>query len=140
MITTKTLASFTIGFVVTVAMALSPSLAADPLPGKARLNLVFILDGLRPDSVNPEDTPNIYKLREQGMNLKWISFDSYQSVDSRQILRQRGFTILMVEQNFRFASGVGDRFYVIEEGRVAEHFDRQTLASDHARIEALLGV
>ncbi|MDR6536306.1 ABC transporter ATP-binding protein [Variovorax soli] len=56
------------------------------------------------------------------------------------ILRQRGFTILMVEQNFRFASGVGDRFYVIEEGRVAEHFDRQTLASDHARIEALLGV
>jgi len=56
------------------------------------------------------------------------------------ILRQRGFTILMVEQNFRFASGVGDRFYVIEEGRVAEQFDRRTLASDHARIEALLGV
>ena len=57
-----------------------------------------------------------------------------------RILRQRGFTILMVEQNFRFASGVGDRFYVIEEGRVAEQFDRRTLASDHARIEALLGV
>jgi len=56
------------------------------------------------------------------------------------ILRQRGFTILMVEQNFRFASGVGDRFYVIEEGRVVEHFDRQSLATDHARIEALLGV
>ena len=56
------------------------------------------------------------------------------------ILRQRGFTIVMVEQNFRFASGVGDRFYVIEEGRVAEQFDRRTLASDHARIEALLGV
>ena len=33
-----------------------------------------------------------YKLREQGMNLKWISFDSYQSVDSMQILRQKGFT------------------------------------------------
>ena len=42
--------------------------AAEPLPGKARLNLVFILDGLRPDSVNPEDTPNIYKLRQQGVN------------------------------------------------------------------------
>jgi len=56
------------------------------------------------------------------------------------ILRQRGFTILMVEQNFRFASGVGDRFYVIEEGRVAEHFDRQALDTDRARIEALLGV
>ena len=33
-----------------------------------------------------------YKLREQGMNLKWISFDTYQSVDSMQILRQKGFT------------------------------------------------
>ena len=32
-----------------------------------------------------------YILREQGMNLKWISFDSYQSVDSIQILRQKGF-------------------------------------------------
>ncbi len=56
------------------------------------------------------------------------------------MLRQRGFTILMVEQNFRFASGVGDRFYVIEEGRVAEQFDRQAIAADRGRIEALLGV
>ncbi len=55
-------------------------------------------------------------------------------------LRQRGFTILMVEQNFRFASGVGDRFYVIEEGRVVETFDRQAIVEDRPRIEALLGV
>jgi hypothetical protein len=34
----------------------------------------------------------IYTLREQGMNLKWVSFDAYQSVDSIQILRQQGFT------------------------------------------------
>lgn len=32
-----------------------------------------------------------YALREQGVNLKWISFDSYQSADSLQILRQKGF-------------------------------------------------
>jgi branched-chain amino acid transport system ATP-binding protein len=56
------------------------------------------------------------------------------------MLRQRGFTILMVEQNFRFASRVGDRFYVVEEGRVAEQFDRDAIAKDHSRIEALLGV
>ncbi len=68
MIAIKTLVSFTIGFAVTIGLALSPSLAADSLPGKARLNLVFVLDGLRPDSVNPQDTPNIYKLREQGVN------------------------------------------------------------------------
>ncbi len=33
-----------------------------------------------------------YKLREEGMNLKWISFDTFQSVDSIQILRQEGFS------------------------------------------------
>ncbi len=56
------------------------------------------------------------------------------------VLRERGYTILMVEQNFRFAAGVGDRFYVIEEGRVIERFDRAAIAQDRARIEALLGV
>ncbi|MBP6900266.1 MAG: ABC transporter ATP-binding protein [Burkholderiaceae bacterium] len=55
-------------------------------------------------------------------------------------LRERGFTILMVEQNFRFASRLADRFYVIEEGRVIEQFDQDTLVRDTARIEALLGV
>jgi branched-chain amino acid transport system ATP-binding protein len=55
-------------------------------------------------------------------------------------LRERGFTILLVEQNFRFASGVADRFYVIEEGAVLEHMDRAALGSDLARVEALLGV
>ncbi len=55
-------------------------------------------------------------------------------------LRERGFTILLVEQNFRFASGVADRFYVIEEGTVLEHMDRATLGHDLVRVEALLGV
>lgn len=55
-------------------------------------------------------------------------------------LRQRGYTILMVEQNFRFASGVGDRFYVVEEGRVIETFDQAAVIADQERIEALLGV
>jgi len=49
-------------------LGLVPSAAAQPVPGKARLNLVFILDGLRPDSINPDDTPNLYKLRLEGVN------------------------------------------------------------------------
>ncbi len=57
-----------------------------------------------------------------------------------QRLRERGFTILMVEQNFRFASRMGDRFYVIDEGTVVEHLDREALERDPARVEALLGV
>lgn len=55
-------------------------------------------------------------------------------------LRERGFTILMVEQNFRFASRVADRFYVIDEGRVVEEIDQGTLTRETARVEALLGV
>ena len=44
------------------------STSVGPLPGKARLNLVFILDGLRPDSINPDATPNLYRLRLEGVN------------------------------------------------------------------------
>ena len=55
-------------------------------------------------------------------------------------LRERGFTILMVEQNFRFASGIGDRFYVVDEGTVVAHVDRGALVREHAGFEALLGV
>ncbi len=55
-------------------------------------------------------------------------------------LRERGFTILMVEQNFRFASRLADRFYVIDDGRVVEEIDRDTLRRDAARVEVLLGV
>ncbi len=57
-----------------------------------------------------------------------------------RILKERGFTVLMVEQNFRFASKVADRFYVIEEGAVVDHFRREDIAGDLARIESLLGL
>ncbi|MCP5281310.1 MAG: ABC transporter ATP-binding protein [Rhodoferax sp.] len=57
-----------------------------------------------------------------------------------RLLRDRGFTILMVEQNFRFASRVADRFYVIEEGRAVLDFDREAIATDRERIESLLGI
>lgn len=57
-----------------------------------------------------------------------------------RILKERGFTVLMVEQNFRFASKVADRFYVIEEGMVVDHFRREDIAGDLARIEGLLGL
>jgi len=57
-----------------------------------------------------------------------------------RLLRERGFTVLMVEQNFRFAAGLADRFYVIEEGKVVEHFTQAQVISDRERIEALLGL
>ncbi len=47
-------------------------------------------------------------------------------------LKARGFTILMVEQNFAFASEVSDRFYVVENGMAVQSFDRSALQDDPA--------
>jgi len=57
-------------------------------------------------------------------------------------LKQRGFTILLVEQNFRFARTVADRHYVVEDGRVVDQFQNRDLADDAAtaRLKAYLGV
>src|SRR5262247_3624519 len=58
---------FISGLVIS-SLAAAVATAAEPLAGKARLNLVFILDGLRPDSINAEDTPSLFKLRQEGVN------------------------------------------------------------------------
>jgi len=42
-------------------------------------------------------------------------------------LKERGFTIVLVEQNFRFAAPLADRHYVVEHGRVAQAFDASVL-------------
>ena len=55
-------------------------------------------------------------------------------------LKQAGFTILLVEQNVRFASSVADRHYVMDRGRVVESFNNDRLVSDFNRIIGLLGV
>jgi len=57
-----------------------------------------------------------------------------------RLLKERGFTVLMVEQNFRFASRVADRFYVIEEGLVIDQFHRDDIAENRTRIEEMLGL
>jgi branched-chain amino acid transport system ATP-binding protein len=55
-------------------------------------------------------------------------------------LKQQGFTILLVEQNFRFASTVADRYYVMEHGRVAEGFANSELDANLERLHEYLGV
>jgi branched-chain amino acid transport system ATP-binding protein len=55
-------------------------------------------------------------------------------------LRARGFTIVMVEQNFRFAAPLADRFYVIEHGTVVDEFAAEALAAKQERLQVLLGV
>lgn len=57
-----------------------------------------------------------------------------------KMLKERGFTILMVEQNFRFAAPLADRFYIMEYGRVVEEFVAAEMQSKMPRISELLGV
>jgi branched-chain amino acid transport system ATP-binding protein len=55
-------------------------------------------------------------------------------------IRQRGMTVLLVEQNVRFAAGVSDRHYVMETGRIVDMVPRAELAGSFARLETYLGV
>jgi branched-chain amino acid transport system ATP-binding protein len=55
-------------------------------------------------------------------------------------LKSRGFTIVLVEQNFRFAAPLADRHYVLEHGRIVQTVTREELPSSTQRLHALLGV
>jgi branched-chain amino acid transport system ATP-binding protein len=55
-------------------------------------------------------------------------------------LKKEGFTILLVEQNFRFAATVADRHYVMEHGRVIDMIPNAELASSMAKLHDYLGV
>jgi branched-chain amino acid transport system ATP-binding protein len=55
-------------------------------------------------------------------------------------LKERGFTIILVEQNFRFASKLADRNYVIEHGQVVKTVERGELEASQEELKILLGV
>ena len=55
-------------------------------------------------------------------------------------LREKGLTIVMVEQNFRFAAPLADRFYVVEHGRVIESFGASELQAKQSMLHEVLGV
>jgi branched-chain amino acid transport system ATP-binding protein len=56
------------------------------------------------------------------------------------MLKEQGFTILLVEQNFRFASTVADRFYIMEHGKVVEKFKNSELDGKRDKLHEYLGV
>jgi branched-chain amino acid transport system ATP-binding protein len=55
-------------------------------------------------------------------------------------LREKGYTVVMVEQNFHFAAPLADRFYVMEHGRIALQFGAAELAEKMPVLNELLGV
>ena len=55
-------------------------------------------------------------------------------------LRARGFTVLMVEQNFRFAAPLADRFYIMERGLIVREFSAAELQGNMEMLRDYLGV
>jgi branched-chain amino acid transport system ATP-binding protein len=55
-------------------------------------------------------------------------------------LKAKGFTVLLVEQNFHFAATVADRHYVVEHGKVVDMIENDKIAQNTAKLEAYLGV
>lgn len=55
-------------------------------------------------------------------------------------LRAKGMTVVLVEQNFRFAAPLADRFYVMEHGRIVKQFSQSALASEMGLLQEFLGV
>ncbi len=56
------------------------------------------------------------------------------------ILKNKGFSILLVEQNFRFSANLADRFYVMEGGRIVLEMARADLEKNRATLKGLLGI
>jgi branched-chain amino acid transport system ATP-binding protein len=55
-------------------------------------------------------------------------------------IKSRGFTVLLVEQNFRFAATVADRHYVMERGVIVDMIDNAQLDSSMDKLHEYLGV
>ncbi len=55
-------------------------------------------------------------------------------------IKQRGFTVLLVEQNFHFASTVADRHYVMEHGKVIDMIENSQISSNMDKLHDYLGV
>src|SRR5262249_9936350 len=71
-------ASMKLGPIRLAAIAATAAVAGASLPasaGRATLNMVLVLDGLRPDAITPEETPNLWRLRQEG-----VSFPNSHSV------------------------------------------------------------
>jgi branched-chain amino acid transport system ATP-binding protein len=55
-------------------------------------------------------------------------------------LKSKGFTVVLVEQNFRFAAPLADRFYIMEHGKIVKQFEQAELAAQMGMLQEWLGV
>ncbi|AMO22213.1 ABC transporter ATP-binding protein [Ramlibacter solisilvae] len=55
-------------------------------------------------------------------------------------IKAKGYTVVLVEQNFRFAAPLADRFYIMEHGKIVKQFAQSELAGNMAMLQEFLGV
>ena len=55
-------------------------------------------------------------------------------------LKRKGYTVILVEQNFRFAAPLADRFFVLERGRILQQFEQSLLAAQTGMLQEYLGI
>jgi branched-chain amino acid transport system ATP-binding protein len=60
--------------------------------------------------------------------------------DMIRTLKSKGFTVVLVEQNFRFAAPLADRFYIMERGRIVSQFAQAQLDSNMGMLQEFLGI
>lgn len=60
--------------------------------------------------------------------------------DVIRMLKERGFTIILVEQSFHFVAQLADKSYIMENGRIVDQFDQQQLSANISKIHAYLGL
>jgi branched-chain amino acid transport system ATP-binding protein len=60
--------------------------------------------------------------------------------DMIRMIKAKGYTVVLVEQNFRFAAPLADRFYVMEHGKIVKQFAQGELKDNMAMLQEFLGV
>jgi branched-chain amino acid transport system ATP-binding protein len=55
-------------------------------------------------------------------------------------IKSKGYTVVLVEQNFRFAAPLADRFYIMEHGKIVKQFAQSELKANMAMLQEFLGV
>jgi branched-chain amino acid transport system ATP-binding protein len=60
--------------------------------------------------------------------------------ETKRTLKAKGYTIVLVEQNFRFAAPLADRFYVMEHGKIVREFEQRQLQENMGMLQEYLGV
>ena len=60
--------------------------------------------------------------------------------DMIRAIKAKGYTVVLVEQNFRFAAPLADRFYVMEHGKIVKEFEKHQLQDNMSMLQEYLGV